>query len=90
MKKSILLITTTMATLLVNAQECVDLGLSVNWAAYNIGAISQEQMGQEFVAGTIHEFTVGLSTKDIKIYDHDTDYSGNSQYDAATSYWGNL
>ena len=72
------------------AQECVDLGLSVNWATNNIDATTPEEVGSIFVAGTVHKYTPSLSTRDIKIYDHNIDYSGNPNYDAATLLWGDV
>lgn len=74
----------------VNAQEAVDLGLSVDWATHDVGAMNPYEMGTTFVSGTIYEFSPELRAKDITIYDHNEDYSGNPQYDAATFHWGTL
>lgn len=90
MKKVYVLFIALTVALSVSAQECVDLGLSVNWASHNIGATSQEDVGTTFVSGTIYEFSPELRAIDITIYDHNEDYSGNPQYDAATFHWGTL
>lgn len=90
MKKVYVLMIALTVALSVNAQEYIDLGLSVNWASCNLGATSPVDDGVSFVSGTVHEFTPGLSVTDITIYDHNEDYSGNPLYDAATFLWGTL
>ena len=73
------------------AQEPVDLGLSVNWAKYNVGANSIEDMGICFMGGQTIEYKdtnkCKKQCKDIVMI-HIDDYSGNPYYDAATAYWG--
>ena len=83
--------------------RAVDLGLSVRWASYNVGANSPEEYGDYFAWGEI-------SPKDdytLQTYQYWTDYdgdgylgadecaefddiSGNPQYDAATANWGSF
>ena len=83
--------------------RAVDLGLSVRWASYNVGATAPEEYGDYFAWGEI-------SPKDdytLQTYQYWTDYngdgyldenecaefddiSGNPQYDAATANWGSL
>ena len=75
------------------AQEYVDLGLSVNWAAYNIGAKSIEDTGTRYIGGQITEYPTSPDNKWFRqsknlIIRHTQDYSGDPQYDAATAYWG--
>lgn len=66
----------------------VDLGLSVKWAACNVGASKPEEYGEYYAWGETKEkknYTEGNSkTKGI-----DTgDISGNANYDAARANWG--
>lgn len=83
--------------------RAVDLGLSVRWASYNVGATAPEEYGDYFAWGEI-------SPKDdytLQTYQYWTDYdgdgylgadecaefddiSGNPQYDAATANWGSF
>ena len=77
----------------IQAQEYVDLGLSVNWATYNVGAKSIEQLGTIFVMGQIVEWQdhkdFYKQNKHLAVV-HAEDYSGNPQYDAATENWDHL
>ena len=68
--------------------EYVDLGLSVRWAPYNIGATSPTECGDYFAWGEIttkdeyteeNSLTHGVYMEDI---------GGNPQYDAARAIWG--
>ena len=72
-----------------NAQEAVDLGLSVKWASYNVGAISPEEVGGLFVCGTTEIWDKNLNKKDRVTINHNFDYSGDPAYDVATAFWGN-
>lgn len=72
----------------VHAQEYVDLGLSVNWATYNVGATSVEEVGMPFVAGTTIIWEKGKNMSRVNAVQHLTDFSGNSLCDAATANWG--
>ena len=72
----------------INGHEYVDLGLSVKWAACNVGASSPEDYGNYYAWGetaTKAEYTQANS----KTYGKDIgDISGNPQYDAARANWG--
>ena len=72
----------------INGYDFVDLGLSVKWAACNLGADSPEDYGNYYAWGetetkslytTANSVTYGVSMSDI---------SGNATYDAATANWG--
>ncbi len=79
-------------SVLVSHLKVVDLGLSVDWAGYNIGASSPEQSGDYFSWG---ETTVKNSYyrsryihyKDEAFVNLGTSISG-TEYDAATAAWG--
>uniref|UniRef100_UPI0025AFE4B5 PEGA domain-containing protein n=1 Tax=uncultured Muribaculum sp. TaxID=1918613 RepID=UPI0025AFE4B5 len=72
----------------INGHEYVDLGLSVKWAACNVGASSIEDSGNYYAWGetaTKAEYTQANS----KTYGKTKgDISGNPQYDAARANWG--
>lgn len=70
------------------AQEYVDLGLSVNWAAYNIGAKSIADAGTLYLVGTNIEYIQGANYKSEQIPNFSGDYSGNPQLDMSTQTWG--
>lgn len=72
------------------AQECVDLGLSVNWASCNLGAEQPTDKGVLFYMGSSIEFNPGVINKDIKIVDHNKDFSGDPDLDPSTQYWGTM
>ena len=68
--------------------EYVDLGLpsGLKWATHNVGASSPEKYGNYFSWGETspkNEYNTS-STMGVQM----TDFSGNPQYDAATSNWG--
>ena len=69
-------------------RECVDLGLSVKWAACNVGAEIPEEYGDYFAWGEISPknsyYEDNCSTYGVAM----SDISGNPQYDAATANWG--
>lgn len=76
-----------------NAGEAVDLGLSVLWANYNVGASTELQGGNYFAWGTT---TSGGYTPETYIFNEpstgsykDIGYfiSGNKEYDAAAANW---
>ena len=74
----------------LNGYEWVDLGLpsGVKWATCNIGALSMEDIGNEYAWGeteTKSEYSAEnykLSGLEIK------EFTGNPEYDAATYNWG--
>lgn len=70
-----------------NIHEWVDLGLSVKWATCNVGANSPEECGDYYAWGETEKnrYTEeNSSTLDVQI----SDISGNANYDAAQSQWG--
>ena len=71
----------------INGHEYVDLGLSVKWAACNVGASSPEDYGNYYAWGetaTKAEYTESNSKTYGKTMG---DISGNPQYDAARANW---
>lgn len=97
MKKFIVIVLYVLAASSTSAQNLtdissdlkeVDLGLSVNWAGWNIGANSPEQAGDFYAWGE-------LSTKDAYTYDNSLYHGeevgyigGNPKYDIASKRWG--
>ena len=72
----------------INGHEYVDLGLSVKWAACNVGASSPEDYGNYYAWGetaTKAKYTESNSKTYGKTMG---DISGNPQYDAARANWG--
>lgn len=70
------------------AQEAVDLGLSVNWATYNVGATAPEEVGGLFICGTIKPWNNSVNPHEAHVcVNHDYDYSGDPDYDVAAEYW---
>lgn len=72
----------------IGGYEYVDLGLpsGLKWATHNVGASSPEKYGNYFSWGETspkNEYNTS-STMGVQM----TDFSGNQQYDAATSKWG--
>lgn len=82
-------LTVSSATGTINGYDYVDLGLSVKWAAYNVGATSPEGYGNYYAWGetyTKSTYTNENSTTYRKQVPNDI--GGNSLYDAARSNWG--
>lgn len=79
----------------VSNEKAVDLGLSVKWASYNVGATSPEQYGDKFAWGeTSPKKSIDLP-KNYTFYDSSTDSYMDigmdikgTQYDAAHVKWG--
>lgn len=89
MKRILLLLVALCSMHVVSAQEAVDLGLSVNWATYNIGASTPEEVGTYFIAETKDVYNPeAVKMKDLILPNHTQEYSGNPLYDAAAAYWG--
>ena len=73
----------------------VDLGLSVKWAAYNVGATSPEEYGDYYAWGEVGS-KIDYTRETYKWYEKGkyqlpgglSDISG-TEYDAATVNWGN-
>ena len=75
----------------IQGHEYVDLGLpsGIKWATCNVGAKSPEESGHRFAWGETsskNEYTKENSLLYNKIIKDDI--SGNAEYDAATSNWG--
>ncbi len=79
--------------------EAVDLGLSVDWAPFNLGATAPEQFGNYFAWSEIepdkkgYSYIRGLKDDEGKdMYDGRGntlyEFSGIKKYDAATVFWG--
>ena len=72
----------------INGYEYVDLGLSVKWAACNIGAENPWDYGDYFAWGEIapkEEYSIdNCTTYEVEL----PDISGNPDYDAAAANWG--
>ena len=82
--------TTSSDTTYVNGYAAVDLGLSVKWAAYNIGADSPEDYGNYYAWGeteTKMEDSYALSNS-VTYGVEMGDIAGRAKYDAATANWG--
>ena len=84
-----------------NPKKAVDLGLSVKWASFNVGANSPEEYGDYFAWGEISP-KENYSTQTYQYWTDDNgdgdwdegefanlgDISGNPHYDAAAANWG--
>lgn len=71
---------------IINGHECVDLGLSVRWAKYNIGVITYKLTEADDYYGDY--FCWGAITND-DTYNNGTKSIVNTEYDAAKANWGN-
>lgn len=68
--------------------EAVDLGLSVKWASFNLGAYKPSDIGDTFHWGEIHPSTSRQIRKDKFNANAIGDISGNPEYDAAINCLG--
>lgn len=68
------------------AQEYVDLGLSVNWATYNVGAKSIDEIGIAYIPGTLIPYSPTIDIASSMV-NHKEDFSGNPEYDVAAATW---
>lgn len=74
----------------------VNLGLSVNWAGWNIGASSPEEYGNYYAFGVLAEGCVGQENCEgyfstdvgVDMYQIPTNIYGKTKYDAASYFWG--
>lgn len=73
----------------IKTSRKVDLGLSVCWAGYNIGASSPEEYGSYFAWGEVNPKR-SFSVNNFNDYasGHLNDIGGNPNFDAATAQWG--
>jgi hypothetical protein len=85
----------------LNGYEWVDLGLSVKWASYNVGATAPEEYGDYFAWAEIspkdeyteHTYLYWTDHNSNGVWDdwENTmleDIAGNPEYDAAAAIWG--
>ena len=71
-----------------SVSEAVDLGLSVKWAPYNVGATAPEEFGDYFAWGET-DTKDDDSNENCTTYGKEvSDFSGNAEYDVATNKWG--
>lgn len=83
---------------------CIDLGLSVKWAALNLGAGAPQETGGFYAFAEVQtkkaynqlsysycSFIMSTCTTNYTALegDQETNLSGNPEYDAATANWGN-
>ena len=66
----------------------VDLGLSVSWAACNVGADSPEEYGDYFAWGEITPKDEYTEENAIEIDNDIISITGSEKYDAARAIWG--
>ena len=72
----------------VSSDMAVDLGLSVKWSPYNIGANSPEEYGNYYSWGETAPKAKYVKDGYSAGYEVLDDISGNPKYDAATANWG--
>ena len=72
----------------INGYEYVDLGLSVKWAMYNVGADSPEEFGNYYAWGETDTKSSYSSSNSITYGIDIDDIAGNTEYDAAAANWG--
>ena len=72
----------------VNEYEAVDLGLSVKWATCNVGAESPEDYGNYYAWGETTTKSSYTESNSVTYGVSMSDFSGDSEYDAATANWG--
>lgn len=71
----------------ISKEQKVDLGLSVKWAGYNIGAKSPEEFGDYFGWGDITGMVKSTKYSDYSFVESKKE-EYNPEYDIATSMWG--
>ena len=73
----------------ISTSREVDLGLSVNWAGWNVGATSPEEDGDYFAWGETYS-KADYSNRTYKYLDKNIGENiSGTQYDVAKSKWGN-
>lgn len=82
----------------ISSYEAIDLGLSVKWSSFNVGACSPEEYGDYFAWGETspkssyyqsNSITCGLSIEELESRGIiDSDGQLTAAYDAATANWG--
>ena len=66
----------------------IDLGLSVYWAEYNMGATKPEEYGDYYAWGEITTKDIYTQANSLYYNRYLTDFQGNPVYDAASANWG--
>ncbi len=72
----------------INGHDYVDLGLSVKWAACNIGASSYYNYGDYYAWGETSPKSNYTISSSVTYGKSMSDISGNATYDAARANWG--
>ena len=72
----------------IDGYEAVDLGLSVKWATFNLGAESPEDYGNYYAWGELEPKSSYSSSNSLTYGVEMSDIAGNVEYDAATYLWG--
>ncbi len=72
----------------VNGYKYVDLGLSVKWAAYNVGATSPSDYGNYYAWGETRTKSQYSRDNSVTYGRKMGDISGKTRYDAARACWG--
>ena len=68
--------------------QFIDLGLSVKWATFNVGAQKPEETGSYFSWGEITTKSTYIDKNSLTYEIPMEDISGNPEYDAARAIWG--
>ena len=71
-----------------NGHEYIDLGLSVKWATYNVGANTPEEYGDYYAWGETTTKSTYYASNCTTWKEDIGDIAGILQYDAATAKWG--
>ncbi len=73
----------------INKHPYVDLGLSVLWSPFNVGAESEGDCGQYFAWGEIDTTKVEFTMENCETYQkaYAREMQGNIDHDAARFYW---
>lgn len=72
----------------INGHEWVDLGLSVKWAACNVGASTYLDYGNYYAWGEVSTKSKYLISNSTTLGETFGDITGDSQHDAARANWG--
>ncbi len=72
----------------INGHEYVDLGLSVKWATYNVGADSPSDYGDYFAWGETEPKSEYREENSVTYGKEMGSIAGDPQYDAAHANWG--
>ena len=73
---------------IVSSEQQVDLGLSVYWSGFNIGAKEPSEIGKRFYWGEIESASKSYIKREIDIFNHDSIINENPETDAARKLWG--